>query len=178
MPCSFVLAYRSVQHTNMFLNVLLAAVLSWTLYCTICLSANYVKARTLGVPLIIVPISGTNALWVLLEPWIWPVIECFPLAIADRLYYMRREWTFHDKQKTHERLGDYFVKVSPGQNMLYVSNSDIINDIFTRNKDFKRPVHFYSTRLYHRACSPAKRFLGVLDIFGKSVVTVRSPDPM
>ena len=98
----------------------------------------------LQVPIVIVPISGTNVPWMLLEPLVWPLIKCLPFSIADRLYYMRREWIFHDKQRTHEQLGDYFVKVSPGQNMLYVSNHEAINEVFARNRDFRRPVHFYS----------------------------------
>ncbi len=27
--------------------------------------------------------------------------------------------------------------------MLYISNGDVVSEIFARNKDFTRPVHFY-----------------------------------
>ena len=138
----------------MLFQVLLLAAPVWTLYSAICLLTNYLKARTLKVPMIIVPISGTNVPWVLLEPRLWPLIKHLPFSLADRFYYMRREWTFYDKHKTHERLGDYFVKVTPGQNMLYVSNGDVVNEIFARHKDFTRPVHFYR-ELSHNSVSVA-----------------------
>ena len=127
----------------MLLQYLLLPLPPWTLYSAICLLANHLKARTLKVPIIIVPVSGTNVPWLLLEPRLWPFIERLPFSLAYHFYYMRREWTFHNKHKTHERLGDYSVKVTPEQNILYISNGYVVSEIFARNKNFTRPVHFY-----------------------------------
>ncbi len=151
----------------MLLQILLLTAPLWTLYSAICLLANYLKARTLKVPMIIVPISGTNVPWVLLEPRLWPLIERLPFSVADHFYYMRREWTFHDKHKTHERLGDYFVKVTPGQNMLYISDGDAVSEIFARNKDFTRPVHFYRELSHNSGSVPLLKLYRSLRHFRK-----------
>ncbi|KAL8837432.1 MAG: hypothetical protein Q9170_002516 [Blastenia crenularia] len=133
----------------MTLYLFLAVVLilppaAWILYSWYCLWQNYQIARKIGVPLIIIPISHENPLWMVVDKKFFiPLFERFPFGTGTFTRYNWRGWEFADKSKSHEELGDVFVVVTPGRNWLYLCNAEALLDVFQRRTDFPRPLEIF-----------------------------------
>lgn len=139
----------------MFLLASLALAVLWTIWTAICLALNYWRAQKLGVPLVLIPISTMNILWIILQP---PII-----ALIERLHgpsnftrFSSRDWHFKEKARPHVEIGDAWAIVTPGQIWFNVADPDAIIDIFQRRTQFIRPVELYQ----------------MLNVFGHNAATV------
>ncbi|MCJ1381959.1 hypothetical protein MMC17_005071 [Xylographa soralifera] len=115
---------------------------------------NIRRARSLGVPILSVPVSPMNVLWIVVEPMVFNILDRLPIDLGN-FNYARRGWHFADKASTHEELGDVFVLTSPRETFLHVCDPDSINQIFDRRQDFVRPVELYK----------------MMNVFGRNVAT-------
>ncbi|KAK7748118.1 hypothetical protein SLS53_001371 [Cytospora paraplurivora] len=133
-------------------------VASWTLYCLFCLFRNYSVARKTGLPIRVIPIDHTNALWTLLDRKVLSLVRKLPGILGDNSFtrYNFRTWELHDRYKTHRELGDVFIMVTPGRNWLYIGNPDLIMEMFRRRTDFPQCIELTE----------------ILDVFGKNLGTV------
>ena len=104
------------------------------------ISANYAKAAKLGLPIVIAPITPDNPLWIAIQTSFGAVLRYFPFAATSFTRHCRLGWEFHDRYKTHVRLGDAWILVTPVRNWLYVADTEAITDIFNRGRDFTRPI--------------------------------------
>lgn len=132
----------------------------WTLYCSACLLRNYQVARKTGLPIRVIPIDHTNALWTLLDRKVISLVQKLPGILGDNSFtrYNFRTWELHDRYKSYHELGDVFIMVTPGRNWLYVASSQIIMEIFQRRTDFPQCIELTE----------------ILNVFGRNVGTVRA----
>lgn len=138
-------AHRSIDDLDtMWSTAVLILAAAWIFHCAVCLWHNIKEAKKLNVPLIIVPVSPMNTLWILFEPLLLPCFESLPLLPRTLGRYCRRGWHFQDKYRTHLEHGDVWVLVTPGQNFLYVANASAVKDILNRRDEFQRPLELYS----------------------------------
>ena len=72
----------------MFLFYLTGLVSAWVVYCAISLCVNIRRARTMGVPMVIMPLSPTNHLYIILEPLICRVTESLPFSLGSKHYVL------------------------------------------------------------------------------------------
>lgn len=126
-----------------WLSAILLPVLIYLLWLTHALYKNYVKACTLNVPVIISPIAPNNPLWIFIHQYLKPYLKSSPLDITGFTRYIYYGWAYDDKYRTHEKLGPAFVVVNPSTVELYIANGEAIDSIFTRAKDFPKPVALY-----------------------------------
>ena len=113
---------------------------AWIVYNACCLARNYYKASKLGVPCVVVPISPDNQIWIALQTDFSNVLRYFPFSIISFTRHIRLGWEFHDRYRTHLRLGDAWVLVTPNRNWFHVSSASAIHDIQNRGQDFRWPV--------------------------------------
>ena len=113
---------------------------AWILYGWYCLLLNYLVARKIGVPLVILPISHENPLWMIVDKTFIPLFKSLPFGSGTFTRYNWRGWEFEDKNKSHLELGDVFIAVTPGKNWLYLCNAEALLDVFHRRADFSRPL--------------------------------------
>lgn len=125
-------------------QLLLGFAMVWLLYSSISLARNYRRAQAMGVPLITVPVSPMNVLWIVIEPLVFRILDSLPFSVGSFGHYGRRGWHFHDKAASHVKFGDAFAIVTPRETFLHVCDPESINDIFARRLDFVRPVQLYS----------------------------------
>ncbi|MCJ1260725.1 hypothetical protein MMC22_000587 [Lobaria immixta] len=126
---------------------------AWSLFS---LARNYTIAREIGVPLIVLPISPLNPIWMLVEKFFIPILRMLPFGSGNFTRYQRLGWEFDDRSKTHEELGDAYMAVTPGKNWLYICDHEAISDLLHRRNEFKRPLEI----------------LDMLNVFGPNVSTV------
>lgn len=118
--------------------------LAWLLYNASSLMLNIRRARTMNVPIVVVPISPTNVLWIIVEPLFFRVLDALPLPRGNFSRYGRRGWHFYEKASSHMELGDAWALVTTRETFLHICDPEAINDVFARRQDFIRPVQFYS----------------------------------
>ena len=118
--------------------LLLVPPITYTIWNLQCLWRNYRLAKKMNVPIIIIPASGDNPVWLMVA---YPVLAILKFIFGDinLVKYARPGWSSAVKHKMHEELGDVVMHVSPGLNWLFLCNAEAINDMFKRTKDFDRP---------------------------------------
>ena len=114
--------------------------LTWSFFKVYRLLANYRRASTLGVPLVLAPISPDNPFWIALQTAFPFVFRRIPFGSIPLLRYCRLGWEFHDRYATHQTLGDAWALVTPDRNWLHIANAESAYEIFARGRDFGRPV--------------------------------------
>jgi cytochrome P450 len=141
----------------MFYTLLLGLYFCWVVWTILCLARNYARARRLGVPIVVVPISSMNILWIVVQYPLIPLLErCFGSSNLTR--YGSRDWHFRDRAQAHIEFGDLWALVTPGEIWLNVADPDAIVEIFQRRTQFLRPVELYQ----------------MLNVFGRNAATVSS----
>ncbi|KAF2229465.1 cytochrome P450 [Viridothelium virens] len=140
--------------------VLILLPIGWLLYNGYCLFRNFIKASALGLPCIVSPITPDNPLWIAFQTAFGAKLRYFPFDATSFTRHIRLGWEFHDRCQTHARLGDAWILVTPARNWLYVADNKAITEIFSRNRDFKRPVWM----------------LEILNVFGPSISTAVGQD--
>ena len=117
---------------------------TWFLYAWYCLFLNYLITRKIGVPLIVIPISHENPLWMIVDKKIFiPLFKRLPFGPGAFTRYNWRGWEFEDKNRSYLELGDIFVVVTPGRNWVYLCNAEALLEMFHRRTDFPRPLELF-----------------------------------
>ena len=117
---------------------------AWVLYSWYCLLINYMIARRIGVPLVVIPTSHENPLWMIVDEKVFvPLFQRLPLGSGNFTRYNWLGWEFADKNKSHLEMGDGFVVVTPGTNWLYLCNAEELIDVFQRRNGFPRPLEIF-----------------------------------
>ena len=120
------------------LLLLLLLPLTFALHNAYCMFLNYRIACTIGVPIIVLPVSPDNPVWMLTSGTVLRIVKAI-FGDCSVTRYGRLGWEYHDKDKTHLKLGDAVVLVTPGYNWVYVCNAEAFNEIFQRRQSFDRP---------------------------------------
>ena len=106
--------------------------------------SNLKIARRTGLPIVISPVFIFNPLWVLFHKNLISLLKSLPWGLGNFTRYNKLGWTYDDKYRIHEELGDAFIVVNPSQNDLYVAEAGAIDAITARRKDFTKPAAMYS----------------------------------
>ena len=92
-----------------------------------------------------VPISPDNPLWIALQTAFTSLFKYVPFDAWSFTRYCKLGWEFHDRYRTYALLGDVFMLVTPDRNWLYIGEAEAANDVFSRGREFGRPVWMLST---------------------------------
>ncbi|KAK7966424.1 uncharacterized protein PG986_000701 [Apiospora aurea] len=121
--------------------VLVSTIASWFSWAR-SLHQNYAAARTIGVPIRVVPFSPFNPLWCLVDRKIASLLRHLPwIGRGNSISrFGWRGWDMEDRWRCHYEMGDMFVLVTPQYNMLQLNDPEAIVNVFKRSRDFPRPV--------------------------------------
>ncbi|KAF2846612.1 cytochrome P450 [Plenodomus tracheiphilus IPT5] len=133
-----------------YIAAAVAAYVCWTL---VCLEINYRRAKSIGFPLIRVPIDPLNVPFQVIEPHLFKLFDLLPSSLLPEFVpYLRRGWFFLDKADSHLRYGPIFAVVTPRSLHIQVADSEAIHDIFSRRLDFIRPSDNYTLLEVYGPC--------------------------
>lgn len=130
----------------MLLSILIAAVLAYFTWDLACLELNVRTARALRVPVVRIPFGGNNYIWVIFQPLIWNILHRLPFpwdSYPNFLRFSHRNWHFLEKSQPTTAFGPVWALVSPAGISLYFSEPECIEAIYSRWRDFVRPVKNY-----------------------------------
>ena len=125
------------------------ALLTWTLFSII---SNYNSARTVGLPIIISPVSSLSPLWILTYR-AFPIVlslKHLPFGLGKWARCTCIGWSFHDKHALHDELGPVFIVVTPGGNEVSVADPQATHSILSRRKEFTKPAAMYGRKANQR----------------------------
>ena len=142
-----------------FQLLLVYVLVLWCFYTGYCLLVNYRRASRLNVPIVCIPVSPDNPLWIALQTTFSSLFKHVPFDAFSFTQYCRLGWEFHDRYKTHQRLGDAWMLVTPDRNWLYVAQAEAAYEIFSRGREFGRPVWMLGRVSYQNmGASAAKHY--------------------
>ncbi|KAJ5108016.1 cytochrome P450 [Penicillium angulare] len=124
---------------------------TWLAWSLIAMELNYRRAIAMGIPAIRQCFDGSNFIWMMAEAPVWSFLDKLGVELGS-FRYSRRGWYFYDQAKTHIRLGPVWALVSPRGIILYVADSEIVNEIFQRRSDFIRPFEGYKILEIYGPC--------------------------
>lgn len=114
------------------------------MYSWISLAINRKRASKMNLRVVMSPVDNINTLWIATQKFLIPLIKRLPFGLGSFLRYNHRGWQYRDQDHMHQDLGDAWVHTTPVQNQLYVANAEVAQEIFSRRRDFVKPIYFYS----------------------------------
>jgi hypothetical protein len=146
------------------LIALLAIALLPTIYYFSRIYRNYVKARQLGIPIVVLPFDNVNPFWFLTARYFHKFFTA--LGFPNLLRVGHVGWEHGEKAAPFLDWGcRSFVQVTPGSNWMSIADPDVVQKLFAgeRKGEFARPGETSK----------------MLDVFGPNISTVgysRIPD--
>jgi hypothetical protein len=130
----------------MFATAVLSLVAAYVTWSLVCLELNYRRAKSIGIPLVRLPIDPLNILFQVFESQVWAILERLPVKaiLPQWTTYARRGWFFEDKADTSLRLGKIWGLVTPVGVIVMLNDPEAIDDVLSRRLDFQRPTEPYS----------------------------------
>ncbi|GAB7331920.1 hypothetical protein MBLNU13_g03844t1 [Cladosporium sp. NU13] len=110
------------------------------------LARNYVAARKLGLPIIIVPIDQHHLIWMLISVPLRPVFKKYlPESIYERLSLVTYGWEFHHGLEVFHKHGKpgndkTFFLVTCGAAEISTRDPEVSWEISRRPRDFRQPA--------------------------------------
>lgn len=134
------------------LATLLLAPAYWAFY----IGRNYLKARKIGLPIVIDVCTPTNPLWFIFSLKLHRLLES--VGLGHVLQYGHFGWQFEVKARPHMEMGSAFIHVTPGKLWLELADPDGMMQVYQseRKGNLSRP----------REASE------MLDVFGPNISTV------
>lgn len=131
-----------VKDSIMFLKGIVGLVAVITIYRLVRLVANYISARRLGLPIIIVPATWQDTVWVLIAP-LFRFLSDVPFFSWYKYSYLG--YNMHVRYDAHARLGSQaFVIVSPGRTEIVVADGPAVAELGGKYKKWDKPLDLYS----------------------------------
>ena len=162
---------------NSILLLLLLLPFAFALHNLFCLFLNYRIARKIGIPVIVLPASPDNPVWMLTSVAVLSVVKAI-FGDCSVTKYGQIGWEYHDKYRVHVKHGDAVVLVTPAHNWVYVCNAEAFNDIFQRRNAFGRPPEMLGMSSNFDSSSRTvadSETSAMLDVFGPNISTVSEP---
>lgn len=115
---------------------------------------NHAIARQIGLPMVIVPISPENPIWMMLARHIVPWLRYVPIGNGNFSKFCHVGWEWELKYHAYADFGDAgaLLFVSPGKNWIYLRDAEAIHDVIQRERrhDFERPAELLGKYIYAR----------------------------
>lgn len=129
----------------MFFRIVASLILAFILWSATTLFLNYVKARRIGLPIVISLWDAINPLWFAVKDSLYPTLMKLPFGLSSLFVRNQGHWTFIDRYSHHSRYGPAFTEVSPACVRIYIADPSTMEDYSKRRNDFIKPPEFYST---------------------------------
>ena len=142
---------------------------------------NHRRATSMGIPLVRVLVDPLNLGWIVIEPFLWHLLDLLPIDRGTFGLYSRRGWHSKDKAASHVKYGPAWALVTLRDTWVHIAEPDAIHDIFLRRGDFLRPSKMYSKpgaspSLHYRRASFSKPLIlpqatELLEVYGPCIST-------
>ncbi|KAJ4372651.1 hypothetical protein N0V86_008014 [Didymella sp. IMI 355093] len=98
---------------------------------------NYIEARNYGLPVILLPVSFNEPLWMLFRP-LFTWVEYLPFGLGTWYLYTTMGWPTEDNARSVALYGENFVLCSPVDNTIVTCEPAVANKVWTETRDIWR----------------------------------------
>ncbi|ETI23747.1 hypothetical protein G647_05553 [Cladophialophora carrionii CBS 160.54] len=140
------------------LSCLLIPVLALGIARTYALVSNYLRARKLGIPIIVTPVSSQDAFWIIIQPHLTRFRNVPGLRTAVTFGY--HSWAQNERYRPHQKYGDVFAIVSPKRTEIVVNDPVAAVEVQSHYKTWLKPGPLYE----------------IFDTFGPNVLSLNGED--
>lgn len=98
---------------------------------------NYIEAGSYGLPIILLPVSFNEPLWMLFRP-LFAWVEHLPFGLGNWYLYTTMGWPTEDNAKSVSLHGENFVLCSPVDNTVVTCEPAVCNKVWTETRDIWR----------------------------------------
>lgn len=142
------------------LNLILLALTTYTIYSVVntylCFRRNLSRAKTSGIPYVVVPVYYLNRIWLITHRLWLPFLAKLPRSWTQWVDFCIPDFYYRSSIQIFQRVGsDTFITVAPGGLMMHTADPAVISQITTRRNDFPKPTAIYRS----------------VDVYGKNVVS-------
>ena len=142
-------------------NIAGSIVVAFLLWPLLTLTQNYLRVRSLDLPVLVSPFGRLNPFWIMIQPYLGPIFTWLstlggPFIIFNFIHYSTNSWFFFSRHTLHLRYGPAFFIISPGETQLIIADAGAADEVQSRRKDFLKDETMYKP----------------LDILGPNVVTL------
>jgi cytochrome P450 len=144
--------------TNVLLAMVGLPIFAMVVARSYSLLVNYLQARKLGVPIIVIPFSWQDALWVLLLPLLRRFRNVY--GLRNMLQFSHHTWPQDQRYGPHKRLGNVFAVVSPGRWDIHINDPAATVEVLSQWRTWLKPDDVYD----------------IFDTFGPNVLSSNGED--
>lgn len=98
---------------------------------------NYITARSFDLPIVLLPVSLNEPLWMLLRP-LFAWVPHLPLNLGTWYLYTSMGWPTEDGAHSLHLYGENFVLCSPADNILVTCEPAVVDKVWTEPRDLWR----------------------------------------
>ncbi|KAJ4334183.1 hypothetical protein N0V87_007024 [Didymella glomerata] len=98
---------------------------------------NYIEACSYGLPIILLPVSFNEPLWMLFRP-LFAWVEYLPLGLGNWYLYTTMGWPTEDNARSVFSYGENFLLCSPVDNTIVTCEPAVANKVWTETRDIWR----------------------------------------
>ncbi|KAF2997054.1 hypothetical protein E8E13_001511 [Curvularia kusanoi] len=98
---------------------------------------NYIRARAYGLPIVLLPVSFNEPLWMLFRP-LFAWVEHLPLGLGNWYLYTTMGWPTEDGSRSLNLYGENFVLCSPVDNVVVTCEPAVVESVWTETRDLWR----------------------------------------
>lgn len=117
------------------LKILFSIAIALILWPILNLLKYYIEARSIGLPIIINPISLLNPIWILTHKRLLPRIKSLPFGLGDWILYSGFTSVFSNRYKLHAKHGPAYLVVTPKEIILFIDDPELTEEILGKRKD-------------------------------------------
>ncbi|EXJ66173.1 uncharacterized protein A1O5_10789 [Cladophialophora psammophila CBS 110553] len=122
------------------------------------LVVNYLRARKLGIPIVVLPFSWQDEWWVIVYPYLRRLRDVPGIGYIFLFSY--HSWQQDQRYRAHRAYGDVFAIVSPNKTEIEVNDPVMAVELQTQYKTWIKPQPIYE----------------IFDGFGPNVISVNGED--
>ena len=105
---------------------------------------NYLQARKIGLPMVLILLDPFSPLAWTLGPLLFPIFSALPIQrIRDWATFAQIHWPFGDQGGAHKRFGPAFLLVSPSSINLVINDPGAVEDVLRQINKFLKPKQIY-----------------------------------
>jgi cytochrome P450 len=98
---------------------------------------NYIEACNYGLPVVLLPVSFNETLWMVFRP-LFAWVEHLPLGLGSWYLYTTMGWPTEDGSRSVHLHGENFILCSPVDNTIVTCEPDVVKKIWTETRDIWR----------------------------------------
>ncbi len=123
------------------MSIILIPILAIVTIRTYALATNYIRAKKLGIPVVVIPVSWQDDFWIIIHPHLRRFRKV--PGLRNILKYGYHSWAQEERYRPHQKYGDVFAIVSPKTTEIVINDPLVAVEVQTHYRKWLKPGRLY-----------------------------------